>query len=104
MRISPGRIALWRTLRASSTLPGEGTTGTQLSDIPELSGWWDMGDPASALDVAGVPISGWNSAVASVVDKAGRSAALVPYSFGAAAGLPRFLQCFSKEEAGKAPE
>src|ERR1044071_7113731 len=88
MRIGAGRIALWRTLRTSSTLPDDGTTGPQPKDIAGLSGWWDAGDPASAVGVAGVPIPGWNSVVAGVSDKAGRSTTLAPYSFGGAVGLP----------------
>ena len=89
MGIGGARVALWRTLLSGSSSSGNGTvSGPRPNAISDLSGWWDAGDTSAALGITGTPISGWNSAVASLSDKSGHGITMAPYSFGAPAGLP----------------
>jgi len=89
MSIGGARVALWRALRSSSSSSGNGTvSGPRPNAIGDLSGWWDASDTSAALGLTGTPISGWNSAVASLSDKSGHGTTMAPYSFGTAAGLP----------------
>ena len=86
MKVDGGRLALWRPLRNSSTVPGGVFTGPFPSAIADLSGWWDAGALASALDHAGNPVQSWNSPVANLSDKSGHAKVLDPYTFAAMAG------------------
>ena len=89
MGIGATRLALWRTLRSGSSSSNDGTVSGLLPNaINDLSGWWDASDTLAALGPTGTPISGWNDSVAVLSDKSGHGAAMAPYSFGAAAGLP----------------
>src|SRR5579871_4063650 len=88
MGIGSGHVALWQPLRTSTPPSGGSTQGALPNSITGLSGWWDASDASSAMGPTGTPVSGWNSATASLMDKSGQTVAMTPYSFGAPAGLP----------------
>jgi hypothetical protein len=88
MRIGNGGVALWTPLRVSSAVSGGSPTGAQPASIPDLTAWWDAGTTAGLLNASGVPITGWNVAAASLLDKSGNGHSLVPYTVLPSAGSP----------------
>jgi hypothetical protein len=87
MRVSPGRVALWRALRTDSS-SGGGPGGILPSAIDGMSGWWDASDLSAAVDVTGNQVAAWNSPIAGMRDKSGNGSALTPYSFATLSGMP----------------
>ena len=88
MNIGAGRRALWQALRTSTSGGGGSGGGVLPSAISGLSGWWDASDPLTSLDPGGQPILGWNSLVASLLDKSAHGVPLTLCSFANTAGLP----------------
>ena len=88
MRIGGGRLALWRPLRGTLPAVPSAFAGPFPNTLSGLSGWWDGGTVASVLDPGGLPLSGWNEPVGSLLDKSGTGDPLLPYSFGPIAGPP----------------
>jgi hypothetical protein len=92
MRVSAGHMALWRNLTDDSAGSSGGSFNGPLPNaIVDMSGWWDAGNLSAALGPTGSSVSGWNNAVASLFDKSGCGAALTPYSFAAAVGMPAMI-------------
>ncbi len=85
MRLSAGRLALWRPLR--TTQPSTASfAGPFPSFINGLSGWWDAGAFSGMWDLNRQPLAGWNSPIGGIMDKSGNGLTMVPYNFGVSAG------------------
>ena len=86
MSTGTGGLALWQPLTSSGGAAPSGTI--QLTSLPGLAGWWDAATPSGFAGTTGSAVSGWNQAVAALVDKSGGSNPLTPFTFASPSGLP----------------
>lgn len=68
MHIDGAHLALRRPIE---TVAPDTRVGMGLAEMPSIIGWWDASAPSGMSGVNGQPLSAWNEAVVSLIDKSG---------------------------------